>query len=332
VTADHAGAPSIDELIEASDLDALIVLIDRLCAAADWDGLVGLRDRCRAAGRRGLRVWPVASHAEYRLALEAPGPWAAAVVQPDAGHLSLGPLAEVAACHHRWADLVSHLPAGPLVAICAQECVVRGEDLTDAGVDPQEVDVPLVLEPWEPEYPLANYEPHRAEFPFPALPEPRERRRLRGETVRGADDGPCRELVELANTWTTQSNGRAEAATATGDAIAGLRALGIATARLAELTPSAALALMAWTAASGGAHGRRRGMAAGRFGAWWAAASLTGLVDRWPVEPLQLGEAVASLRWYRWDTGTPDKGWACRLVVEDPRAGRAWAVSATDAV
>ena len=36
---------------------------------------------------------------------------------------------------------------------------------------------------------------------------------------------------------------------------------------------------MAWTAASGGAHGRRRGMAAGRFSAWWTAAALTGLLD-----------------------------------------------------
>jgi hypothetical protein len=30
---------------------------------------------------------------------------------------------------------------------------------------------------------------------------------------------------------------------------------------------------MGWTAASGGAFGRRRGAAAGRFGAWWALAA-----------------------------------------------------------
>ena len=45
-------------------------------------------------------------------------------------------------------------------------------------------------------------------------------------------------------------------------------------ARLAVLTPAEALAWLAWAGASGGAHGRRRGNAIGRFGAWWVLAAL----------------------------------------------------------
>jgi hypothetical protein len=42
---------------------------------------------------------------------------------------------------------------------------------------------------------------------------------------------------------------------------------------------------MAWAAASGGAHGPRPGAAAGRFAAWWAAATLTDLHADWPPDP-----------------------------------------------
>ncbi len=73
-------------------------------------------------------------------------------------------------------------------------------------------------------------------------------------------------------------------------------------------------------------------MAAGRFGAWWAATALTLGVDWWPPPAQELGEAVATLRWYRWQpvTGT-SVGWSLRLAVEDPTSGRAWAVEAVDA-
>jgi len=103
-------------LIELGDLDELTRLIDRLGAAGDWDGLVDLRDRCRAALERGKQLWPAASLAEYRLALEAPGPWAASVLVPGAGRFALGPLSEVAASSHTWAELAPHVPPGPLAA------------------------------------------------------------------------------------------------------------------------------------------------------------------------------------------------------------------------
>ncbi|HEX2192380.1 MAG TPA: hypothetical protein VHH09_04235, partial [Acidimicrobiales bacterium] len=93
---------------------------------------------------------------------------------------------------------------------------------------------------------------------------------------------------------------------------------------------AAALAAMAWTGASGGAHGRRRGMATGRFGAWWALTALTTGLDRWPPEPDEIGAAGSALRWYRWDGPADDTGWSLRLAVEDPARGRAWALEATD--
>jgi hypothetical protein len=131
--------------------------------------------------------------------------------------------------------------------------------------------------------------------------------------------------------WTAESNGRADAVAVEGDAGAAVSALGAPEVRLAEITPADALAHMAWTAASGGAHGRRRGMAAGRFAAWWAVAAVAGVLDDWPLPPDELGEIAAELRWYLWDVGEPATGWHLRLAVEDPEHGLAFALTASDA-
>lgn len=320
------------ELVELGDLDELTRHVERLCAARDWDGLVDLRDRCRRALERGKQLWPVASHAEYRLALEAPATYAAAVVEPGAGQFALGPLAEVAASTHPWADLAPHLPPGPLAAVVAHERVVRGEDLrADDRIDRNVLDLPLVLQPWEPTYPVATYRADRAEFGDVPMPARLLAVELHTESaLLVVDDGETvAALTELAGAWTAQSNGTARAVCVEGGAPAAIAALGVEAARFAAVEPAPALAYMAWTAASGGAHGRRRGMAQGRFSAWWAAAALTGLLDGWPVAPDELGDAVAALRWYRWDPG-PVTGWSLRLAVEDPHDGLAWAVEATD--
>src|SRR5205814_8867290 len=93
---------------------------------------------------------------------------------------------------------------------------------------------------------------------------------------------------------------------------------------MGALTPGDAMAVMAWTGASGGAEGRRRGMAWGRFVAWECAAALAG------VEIEESGDVVDDLRWYAWDAFGPSVGWALRLAVEDPDNGIAWAVEAVD--
>jgi hypothetical protein len=100
---------------------------------------------------------------------------------------------------------------------------------------------------------------------------------------------------------------------------------------LAPLSPSVALAWLAWAGASGGAHGRRRGAAIGRFGAWWTIAALADMSDDWPVPPDAIGDAVSALEWYWWDAGEPRLGWELQLAVADPVEGYAWAISAHDA-
>lgn len=326
--------PSTAELVEGDDLDGLLVRIDHLCVDGEWDAVVDLRHRClRAFHDRGRQLWPASSHAEYRLALEAPGRWAAAVLTADTGKFSLGPLAEVAASTHAWAVLAPHVPPTPEATLAAHERVVRGEDLTgDDRVDRGVLELPLGLQPWEPAYPLATYRRHEAEFPDLA-PPPLETVALPAPGPPVDDPEGCRALVDLASVWKRESNGEVAAAAGAGDAPSAIAALAAGTggtARIGAVAADQALAAMAWTAASGGAHGRRRGMAAGRFAAWWTVAALAGLLDDWPFVPDEVGEAAAALRWYRWDAGAPVTGWSLGLAVEDPDAGWAWAVRATD--
>jgi hypothetical protein len=323
--------PSTADLIEADDLDGLLVRIDHLCADGDWDGVVDLRDRCRRAFlERGRQLWPASSHAEYRLALEAPGPWAATVLTPAAGRFSLGPLPEVAASTHAWAELAPYVPATPDAGMAAHERVVRGEDLSgDDRVGSAVLELPLRLEAWEPAYPVAVYKQHEAQFPD--VPPPALEDVDLPSPAPAVDDAEaCRALVDLAAVWKRESNGEVTAVAVAGDAAGAIAALAPARARMAAVTPHVALATMAWAAASGGAHGRRRGMAAGRFAAWWAVAALGGLLADWPFHPDDVGAAVTELRWYWWDAGGPHAGWTLRLAADDPESGRAWAVEATD--
>ena len=319
------------ELIEIGDIDALLIEIDRLCGDGAWGSVYRLREQCRRALQRGKQLWPVSAHAEYRLALEAPGQWAARMLEPTAGRFALGPLPEVAASTHEWDELAPEIPFGPVAAMAAHERVVRGEDLTgDERVDRQVLELPLGLAGWEPVYPVAEYLPHEARFPTPAQPRAHAVDLPPAPAVRLEEPEIRRALVDLAGAWTTGSNGRAEAVGVAGTSEEAVAALGLRRARMAEVGLDQAAAWMAWTAASGGAHGRRRGMAAGRFGAWWALAALVGLLDVWPVPADELEAAAAGLRFHLWDAAEPETGWSLHLAVEDPDQGVAWALAATD--
>ena len=326
---------STDDLVNAGDVEGLVRIADDLAAGGAWDELLHLRDRCRDSVERGLQLWPVASRCEYRLALDAPGPFAAQVLIAGTGRFALGPLPEVAASNKRWEDLAPHVVQGaPEAAIAAHERVVRGEDLHgDRRLDPFVLEVPLQLAAWEPTYPLAEYGPDEAAFPLPVVEGFGDL--ADGRPARVADDGETvRALLELATPWTTESEGRAQATAVHGDAAAAVRALvddPDQSVRMAPITPQQAMAWMAWTGASGGLHGRRRGMATGRFAAWWAASALTGLLEDFPPDPSELGDALSELEWWAWDLGGPDLGWSCRLAIEDPADGLAWALDATDA-
>lgn len=319
------------DLIEIGDIDALVVEVDRLCDEGQWGALYRLRELCKRALQRGKQLWPVAAQAEYRLALEAPGQWAARMLEPGAGRFTLGPLPEVAASTHEWDELAREVPAGPVGAVAAHERVLRGEDLTnDDRVDRRVLELPLVLASWEPGYPLAEYRPHEAHFPAPRPPVLNPVELPPAPAVRLEEPETSRALVDLASAWTTESNGRAEAIGVAGGVEDAVAALGVRRARMGEVPLADAAAWMAWAAASGGAHGRRRGMAAGRFGAWWALAALTGLLDLWPVPADELEAAAAALRFYLWDASEPETGWSLHLAIEDPDQGVAWAVTAID--
>lgn len=327
-TAGRSG-PALDELILRADPTELLLEVDRLCERRDWQGLITLRDRCDAATEFGKQLWPVAQFAEYRLALEGPGPYAASVCRAGAGRFALGPLTEVAASTHPWDELADHLSTPWIAATVAQERVLRAEDLRgDPRARPDEFGLPLVLQPWEPAYPLPIYRSHdlheggpgpvdkpfhqaHAEPPAPAqLPE------------------LARALADLGASWSEQSNGGCRVVIVAGDAAAAAVTLLGGSARLAPIELPDALARMAWTAASGGAFGRRAGMAAGRSAAWWVSHTATGLP--FPAHPDALGEALFRLRWYVLEGGQGEVGWNLRLALEDPASHWAAAIDTWD--
>jgi hypothetical protein len=180
---------------------------------------------------------------------------------------------------------------------------------------------------WEPEYPVATYKADKVETPSPQLPQVEETpipdrfTRLEDPQSEGA-------LFDLIQPWVNESSGRYETAVVEGSGAAAIRALGLTRARMGSISAGEALRWLAWAAASGGAHGRRRGAAAGRYGAWWAVATLCDL--EWPPEPEEVGRSVERLRFHWFDDGSPGTGWELRLVIEEPEEGLAWAISAVD--
>jgi len=328
---DHTEDPRLDELIHRADLDELVRLIDDRCAERDWDGVLRIRDRCRHAVATGRQLWPAATLAEFRLALLAGATFVAAVLDESdglSGRFTIGPLTEVAAQHHTWDDLAPVLDRGPRAAFVAHERVLRGDVIDDDDL-PAVLDLPLALQPWEPDYALATYTEEGAEFPMPPLPE----RWYDVEPVPDEilDDDVEYAVQQLVEPWTTSSNGQVDVVCVDGDVAGALGALGLRRARVVDLEPATAIAWLAWAGASGGAHGRRRGAAAGRFGAWWTLAALGDLTDEWPIDPDELGALASELRWYRWDAHEPAMGWNLQIAVEDPGESVAWAILARDA-
>ena len=337
---DDADRPDDDEildlLITRADLDGLIRLIDEHCSARNWRGLERLASRARWAIGTGRQLWPAATHAEYRLALEAPAEWAASVVHDEGGHFSIGPLTEVVAQQHTWSELANHLDHSVATGIVAHERVLRGEDLrteADNLIDP--LALPLIIEPWEPAYALAIYRADGFEAAPPRTPPSDRFIPLVPSGGTPIIDATVELAVrQLLEPWTASSNGRAEIAAVEGDAHDAVASLGvpIQRARLAPLTAAQAMAWLAWAGASGGAHGRRRGGATGRFGAWWSAAAIGNALDDWPLTGTELAEIVHELEWFWWDASEPVAGWQLRLAVHDPLDGLGWAINAHDAM
>jgi len=329
------------ELIDRGDLDELTRYVERVTDQADWDELVIVRNDCRAAAARGKQLWPVTANVNYVLALRGPGRYAAEAIEDAAGpgaaaaRFGFGPLTEVAASTHGWDELRDYLAPGPSASLFAHECVMLGANLSaDDNVDGSVLDTPLQLGVWEPTYEVATYKIEKAEFPSPALPP---NGRWTSVALSGSDfvaddaaeDGRAA-LLETTAHWASESNGHVDATGGAGTVEGALRALGLTSVRLVEVSPADAFAHIAWAAASGGAHGRRRGAATGRFIAWWTAAALVDLIHDWPLSVDELEVAVNELRWYLWDDGDTPAGWGLQIAVEDPEAELAWAVAASD--
>lgn len=295
--------PDLRDLLALGDLDGLVREADRLAGRADWDGLIALRDAClEATEATGRQLWGPARYAAYRVALDGPAALAAAMVEPGVVRFGLGPLTEVVAQHHTFAELAPHLDASVLPVV-AQERVLRGEDLRD---DPRAIgapdDPPLVLQPFEPDYVLPAYRP--TERLDGAVPEP-----VMTATVERAGEDGCeggsspaeaaplvRALEDVVAPWTAQSSGEVTVGAARGRTDAAIRALldagldaGLDAVPCGPITTPQLLALLAHAGASGGVHGRRRGGAAGRSLAWWVARCATGLdrVDQLDPEELE---------------------------------------------
>lgn len=322
----------LDDLVHRADLDALIRMIDDRCSTRDWPGLLRVRDRSRHAVVTGRQLWPAATLAEYRLALLAPPGFVAAVLDEAdglSGRFTIGPLTEVAAQDHLWADLAPVLQSGPRASFVAHERVIRGEPVGAVELAPV-LDIPTELAAWEPRYALAAYTETGAEFPMPGLPDGWSEI----EPVTGAerlDDDVELATRQLVEPWTVGSNGRLDAVCVAGSIAEALGALGVRRARAVVLDPGEAIAWIAWAGASGGAHGRRRGAASGRFGAWWLLAALGDRLEEWPLTADATGAIAASMRWYRWDAFEPTVGWNLQLAIEDPEESVAWAIHAADA-
>lgn len=319
----------LHDLVEAADLNALLRAVDGMCAAREWDELLDLADACDDALERGKQLWPISAHVDYRIALEAPGEYAASVLTPEIGRFAHGPLTEVAASTHSWDELAPHIGDPVTASYVAQERALRGEVLdSDERAHPGLVDLPLRMEPWEPPYALATFRSNLVEVQEPWEPQGRweEVDADAGAPVEDAEVVDA--LLELVNPWTNESNGAARAVVTEGDAAAAIAALTYGPVRLAPARVDEAFRQIAWAAASGGAHGRRRGAALGRFSAWYTAALIADL--SWPVGRNELGAAVARLKWWFWDEEGPEEGWVLRFAVEDPDGGWAAALGATD--
>ncbi len=318
----------LDQLIRRADLDELVRHVDATCSARDWDHLVDIRDAARSAVSTGRQLWPIATLANYRLALWAPAEHAVRALDDTARTFMPGPVSEIIAVYHRWEDLDDHLAEGHDRSLVAHERALRG-DIVEQH-ETSVLDLPFEIQPWEPQYELASYNDDGVDFPAPELPTPRETITT-SHTTSIDDPDTTTAFRRLVEAWTSQSNGSASIAVVEGGVEDALGALGFTHARIASVSPQEALSLLAWAGASGGAHGKRRGTATGRSDAWWFLATFTGLAEDWPCDTEELGDVIESLQYYVFThDATPIAGWNIALVIVDPDEGLAVALHATD--
>jgi len=318
-----------EPLIDHGDIDGLVRLVDDYCSSRNWAQLLALRNACKAATQTGRQLWPVSTLAEYRLALLAPAETAAQVLGEDAGRFTIGPLTEVVAQHHQFVDIEPHLPHDPRTSFVAYECAIRGQYIDNEESLFEALEIPFTIGEWEPQYALADYRDNGAQFPSPELPSTSS---MFAATPQGnlvADDASETAFRQLVEPWTSSSNGSVTMFCSNGNEHGALVGQD---AQLRELSPSEGFAWLTWAGASGGAHGRRRGNALGRYNAWWLVATLTKQIDHWPPAHDHMSQLVSRLRWWWFDAGQSPTGWQLQLLIADEQQGLSWAINARDDV
>jgi hypothetical protein len=271
------------------------------------------------------------------------------MLEPGVVRFGLGPLTEVVAQRHTFAELAPHLDS-TLLPVVAQERVLRGEDLRDDPRAQGETDdPPLVLQPFEPDYLLPEYRAaERLDGEAPEMTEggallrPSQRTPA-GDAVPADAMALQRALEEVVAPWATQSGGTVRAVAVRGSAEASCHALldgweGLggpdrsqgaqADVLAAGIDVPTLLQLVAFAGASGGVHGRRRGGAAGRAAAWWVARCATGLHREEVVEPEELEFRLEDLQLLRFQVPGP-AAWRLEIALGRGEAGSGeeWAVA-----
>jgi hypothetical protein len=322
-------AASLDELIQRADLDGLVRHVDDACSARDWDHVLRIRNDARAAVATGRQLWPIATLANYRLALWAPAHLAVRALDDTARTFMPGPVSEILAVHHTWSDLEPHLEHGHDRSLVAYERSLRGDVV--AGGEPAVLEIPFALAPWEPTYVTAGYNDNGVVDEMPSLAldwKP-------ADVVWGAEalrDDSLHVFAQMMSPWTSQSNGSARAVVVEGGAAEALGALGLADGRLAPVSPGSALAWLTWAASSGGAHGKRRGVATGRSEALWMMSVFTGLDDDWPESFDELGSVVGGLEFWAFSSvDHPANEWWLQMAIVDVEEGLTLGLMARDA-
>ena len=322
----------LESLIHRVDLDELVRYVDTTCAARDFEHLIDIRDQARAAVHTGRQLWPIATLANYRLALYAPAHLAVRSLDDTARTFMPGPLSEILSVHHSWDELSEHLPSGPDRSLIAYERSLRGDVISTD--ETEALDIPLMPQPWEPQYNIATYDDdgvHCDPPTFPPITTTASSLDEHNDNCEIDDDDTETAVRELFSAWTTESNGKVSMTVVDGSIRDALAVHGIASSGTTPLTTRDAFAWLAWAGASGGAHGARRGMATGRFGAWWLCATITDIVDEWPLTNPQSQQVITGLQWERYTH--PDleqKGWVVHLAVHDPSTGVSVVINASD--
>lgn len=325
-------ATSLEQLVQRADLDGLVRHVDDTCAARDWDHLVEIRNQSRAAVNTGRQLWPIATLANFRLALWAPAHFAVRALDDTARTFMPGPVAEILAVHHSWEEMSPFLDPGHDRGIFAYERALRGDIIDDD--EPEILDIPIARQPWEPLYRSATYNdsgvvdtaPHHTSL-GPALT-------YRGIAATPIDDIDTIDAFRhMMDPWTAQSNGVARIAVVEGGVEEVLGAIGLVDnpTTLHAVSHLDAWEMMTWAASSGGAHGKRRGTATGRSDVWWMFANFVGIAEPWPANPDECGDIAQSCDYFVFTHDkTPTDGWGLHLIIIDSHEGRSVALDAHD--